>query len=107
MPHRRGRGVEHEGDQLHQRTDNQRHGDGHDHQQHGIGRSIRRDTVTPPTVLVTDMGDESLLLDQLEGWRDGPNTHPSRADAGPLWRKLATAFGATDPSSISAQGEAL
>lgn len=71
------------------------HGDGHSEQTpSGIGCSIRPGTAVPPTVLVADMGDGSLLL---EGWRDGPSAYLSVADAIPLRRELARAFGSAAP----------
>jgi hypothetical protein len=69
--------VEHQGIQPHQNTDDQRHGDGQDHQQRGVGRSIRPGMAVPTTVLVADMGDESLFL---QGWRDGPSAYLSPAE---------------------------
>jgi hypothetical protein len=44
-------------------------------------------------VLVADMGDGSLFL---QGWRDGPSAHLSPADAVPLRRELAAAFGSAE-----------
>lgn len=56
-------------------------------------RSICPNTAVPRSVLVSDMGDGSLLL---EGWRDGPNAYLSPADAVPFKRQLAAAFGSSD-----------
>lgn len=92
--------MQHEGDRADQNTDNPRRGDGQDHQQ----RSIRPGTAVPPTVLVADMGDGSLLL---EGWRDGPSTYLSPTDAVPLRQELARAFGSPDLTPSSSKGEAL
>ncbi|MBV9140860.1 MAG: hypothetical protein JO115_08070 [Pseudonocardiales bacterium] len=57
--------------------------------QRGIGLSLRPGTSVPPRVLVSDLGDGSLLL---QGWRDGPSAHLNPADAVPLRRELAAAF---------------
>ncbi|MGH3813016.1 MAG: hypothetical protein ACRDUV_11235 [Pseudonocardiaceae bacterium] len=59
--------MEHEGNQPHQGTDSQRHGDGQDQQQLGSGHSIRPGTAVPPTVFVADIGDG------FQCWRDGPS----------------------------------
>lgn len=58
----------------------------------GGGRSIRPGTAVPSRVLVSDMGDGSLLL---EGWREGPSAYLSPADALPFRRQLAVAFGSS------------
>jgi hypothetical protein len=76
---------------------------GQDHQQLGIGRSIRPGTAAPTTVLVADMGDGSLLL---EGWREGPSAYLCPTDAAPLRHELAKAFGSTDLTPGSSEGEA-
>ncbi len=68
----------------------------------GIERSIRPGTAVPPTVLVGDMGDGSLLL---AGWRDGPSAYLCPADAVPLRRELASAFSPDLPPNRG-QGEA-
>ena len=62
-------------------------------QSSGIGRSIRPGTAVPGSVLVSDMGDGSLLL---EAWRQGPSAYLSPADALPFKRQLAAAFGSSD-----------
>ncbi|MGH3900714.1 MAG: hypothetical protein ACRDTA_21200 [Pseudonocardiaceae bacterium] len=59
--------MEHDANQPHQDTDDQRHGDGQHQQQLGSGRSIRPGTAAPPTMLVADIGDGFR-----QGWRDGP-----------------------------------
>lgn len=53
-------------------------------------RSIRPGTTVPAVVVVSDVGDGSLLL---EAWRGGPSAYLSPADAVPLKRQLAVAFG--------------
>ena len=83
--------VQHEGDRA-----------GQNHQQLGIGRSIRPGTAVPPTVLVADMGDGSLLL---EGWRDGPSAYLCPVDAVPLRRELQRAFGSPDSTPSNRQDE--
>ncbi len=73
--------MEHEDNQPHHNTDDQRHGDDQDHQQRGIGRSIRPGTAVPPTVLVADMGDGSLetagMIIEGEVLANGPLTLPA------------------------------
>lgn len=69
----------------------------------GIERSIRPGTAVPPTMLVGDMGDGSLLI---VGWRDGPSAYLCSADAVPLRRELASAFGRPDLLPSSGPGEA-
>lgn len=68
----------------------------------GIGCSIRPGTAVPHSVLVSDMVDGSLLL---EGWRNGPSAYLSPADAMPLRRQLAAAFGSSRRTSNGDQGE--
>lgn len=75
-----------------QDTDEKPHGTSRPRQR-GIGRSLRPGTGVPPRVLVADMGDGSLFL---PGWRDGPSAHLSPADAIPLRRELAAAFGSPE-----------
>ncbi|MGH3927819.1 MAG: hypothetical protein ACRDTT_33965, partial [Pseudonocardiaceae bacterium] len=69
----------------------------------GNRRSIRPGTAVPSTVLVSDMGDGSLLL---EGWRDGPSAYLSPADAVPFRRQLAAAFGNPNLTSSGSRSEA-
>lgn len=68
----------------------------------GTGCSIRPGTAVPRSVLVSGMGDGSLLL---EAWRDGPSAYLSPADAMPLRRQLAVAFGSPDLMQSGSQGE--
>lgn len=67
-----------------------RHADGNGAHMPSKGCSIRPGTAVPCSVLVSNMGDGSLLL---EGWWDGPSAHLSPADAVPFKRQLAAAFG--------------
>jgi hypothetical protein len=67
------------------------------------GCSIRPGTAVPRAVLVSDMGDGSLLL---EAWREGPSAYLSPADAVPFRRQLAVAFGSPHLASSGSQGEA-
>lgn len=76
---------------------------GNGEQSSGTWRSIRPGTAVPGSVLVSDMGDGSLLL---EGWRDGPSAYLSPADAVPFRRQLAAAFGSPDLTLSGSQGEA-
>jgi hypothetical protein len=68
----------------------------------GTGRTIRPGTDVPRSVLVSDMDDGSLLL---EAWRDGPSAYLSPADAVPLRRQLAAAFGGPSLIPSGSQGE--
>ena len=88
-----------------QDTDHQRHGDGQDQQQRGIGRSIRPGTAVTPTAFVSDMGDRSLLTEGC--WRDGPSAYLSPTDTAPLRRELAKAFGVADLTPGGSEGDAL
>lgn len=67
-----------------------------------IGRGIRPGAAVPSTVLVAGVGDGSLLL---KGWRDGPSVYLSAADAVPLRRELARAFGSAELAHRHRQGE--
>ncbi|MGH3695946.1 MAG: hypothetical protein ACRDRX_18465 [Pseudonocardiaceae bacterium] len=68
----------------------------------GAGRSIRPGTAVPSAVLVSDMGDGSLLL---EGWREGPSAYLSPADALTLRRQLAVAFESPPRTPSSGRGD--
>ncbi|MCA1702469.1 MAG: hypothetical protein LC808_04055 [Actinobacteria bacterium] len=81
--------MEHEGYRPHRGTDDERHGDGQDHQQLGIERDVRPGTAMPPTVLVTQLDNGALVL---QGRPDGPRGYLTPADALPLKRELAAAF---------------
>lgn len=59
----------------------------------GTGRSIRPGITVPPTVLVTGLDNGTLIL---QGRPDGPRVWLEPADAGPLRRVLAAAFGCTE-----------
>lgn len=67
------------------------------------GRSIRPGVAVPRSVLVSDMGDGSLLL---EGWRDGPSAYLSAADAMPFRRQLTAAFGKPNFTPSGGRGRA-
>lgn len=92
--------MQHEGGLAGRDTDEQRDGNGQPPKL-GIGRSLRPGTAVPSTVLVGDMGDGSLFL---QGWRDGPSAYLSPADAVPLKRELAAAFGSTQLALRGDQG---
>ncbi len=77
--------------------------DGGEQAPSGAGRSIRPGTAVPSRVLVSDMGDSSLLL---EGWREGPRAYLSPADALPLRRQLTVAFGSPQRTPSTSQGAA-
>lgn len=73
--------------------------------QGGIGYSIRPAVAVPPTVLVADMGNGTMLL---QGWQSGPSAYVCAADAGPLREALAVAFGSDlastgRPAAVQAQ----
>lgn len=69
----------------------------------GTGRSIRPATAVPRSVLASDMGEGSLLL---EAWWEGPSAYLSPADAVLLRRALAAAFGSPDLTPSGNQGRA-
>lgn len=96
--------MEHEGKRPHTGTDDERHGDGQDHRQLDIGRSIRPGVSMPPTVLITELDNGSLIL---QGRPDGPRAHLSPDDAVPLRQELARAFSRIDLTPCDGQGEAL
>jgi hypothetical protein len=68
----------------------------------GTGRSIRPGTAVPRSVLLSDMGEGSLLL---YGWWEGPSAYLSPADAVPLRRALAAAFSSPDLTPSGNQGQ--
>jgi hypothetical protein len=60
--------VEHEGNRPHQGTDDERHGDGQDHQQLGIGRNIRSRIAVPLLQeLVSALGTSDLAPSSGQG----------------------------------------
>lgn len=77
-------------------------GDGNGKQTQAPSDTRRSIRAVPRSVLVSDMGDGSLLL---EGWRDGPNAYLSPADAVPFRRLLAAAFGSTELAHRHSRGE--
>jgi hypothetical protein len=81
--------VEHEGYRPHQSTDDECHGGGQDYQQLGIGRSLQLGTAMPPSVLLTELDNGTLVL---QGRPDGPRVRLSLTDAVPLKRELAAAL---------------
>jgi hypothetical protein len=95
--------VHHQGNQAAQDTDDVLDGQNHDRGQDGIGHSIRPATAVPLTVLVAEMLNGSLLL---QGWRDGPSAYLCPADAAPLKRELAAAFGNPELKPRAADGAA-
>lgn len=84
-----------------QDTDEKPHGISRPRQR-GIGRSLRPGTGVPG-VLVADRGEGSLFL---QSWRDGPSAHLSPADAIPLRRELAAAFGSRELAVHGDQNDA-
>jgi hypothetical protein len=79
------------------------HDDDQDQQQLRIGGSIWSGTAAPPTVLVVDMGNGSLLP---QGRNDEPRASLNPPDAMPLRRKLTAALGRTELTPHNGQGEA-
>jgi hypothetical protein len=97
-------GMQHQGNQAAQDTDDVPHGENHDRGQHAVGHSIRPATAVPLTVLVAEMLNGSLLL---TGWRDGPTAYLSPTDAAPLKRELAGAFGSSESILRADEDESL
>jgi hypothetical protein len=85
--------LEHDGTHAARRTRGVGHGNGRAEQQqsateHGIppGRTV------PPTVLVTELDNGSLIL---QGRPEGPRVWLGPAEAAPLKQELVAAFGRT------------
>jgi hypothetical protein len=79
----------HESNHVGRDTDVQGYGNGQaDQLQRGVGRSVRPCTTMPPTVLMTELDNGTLIL---QGRPDGPRVSLSPADAVPLRRELAIA----------------
>lgn len=95
--------VQHEDGLASRHPHHQRHRADQPLQPH-IARSLRPRTAVPPTLLIADMGDGSVLL---QGWREGPSAYLCPADAAPLKRELAAAFGSTELTPCTDEGEAL
>ena len=95
--------MRYEGDRAGRDTANHRDSDGQDEQLRGTRRSIQPGRAVPPTVLVVNMGDGSLVL---QTWRDGPSVYLSPADAVPLRRDLAAAFTSAALAPLAEQDEA-
>ncbi len=87
--------MQHQGNQSRQNFEWFRRGDdgGRNEQMlSGTGCNIRPDKAVPPTVLVTNLGDGSLVL---QSWRDGPTAYLNPAEAVPLRRVLSAIFANT------------
>lgn len=95
--------MEHEGNQPRRGTDDQCPGDGQNHQQLGTRISIRPKLSMPPTVLVTELDNGTLIL---QGRPDGPRTSLKPDEAVPLRLALAMAFDSPDLTPSIGQGEA-
>lgn len=96
--------MQHEGNQSSQSFEWFRRGDGNGEEtSSGTGHRIRPATAMPPTVLVTNLGDGSLVL---QAWRDGPRAYLSPADAVPLKRVLSAIFESTALALAAKQREA-
>lgn len=92
--------MQHESNHVGRDTDEQCHGNGQtDQLQRSVGRSVRPGTTVPSTVLITELDNGTLIA---QGRPDGPRLHRSPADAMPLRRELAAAFGRTKPGQVLA-----
>jgi hypothetical protein len=69
----------------------------------GVGRSIGPGTAVPSTVLMTELGTGTLIL---QGRPDGPRVRLSQADAVPLRRELTAAFRRTELELCGDQDDA-
>lgn len=85
--------MEHENNAIaNQDTARQGSGNGQGEQQPTTQHGIRPYMTVPPTVLVTELDNGTLILQERP---DGPRAWLSPADAVPLKRELAAAFGRT------------
>ena len=76
-----------------QNVNDQELGDGEDEPQPTTGYHNEPDTAVPPTVLLTELESGALLL---QGTPYGPRRRLSPADAVPIKRELAAAFGSAE-----------
>ncbi len=81
--------MEQEGDCAVRDTENMRHGNGQVDQR-DTGRNIQPCTPVPPTVLVTELNNGTLII---QARPDGLRVRLGPTDAVPLKRELAAAFG--------------
>lgn len=97
--------MQHESNRASRDTDEQGHGNGQaDQQQPAIEHGIQPSTTVPPTVLITELDNGTLIV---QGRPDGPRVWLNPDDAVPLQRELAVVFGRTRPAGASdGQGEA-
>lgn len=91
--------MEHEGNRPHRDTADEPRDDGRELQERGI----RPGTAVPPTVLVTELDNGTLIL---QGRPDGPRVSLKPDEAVPLKRTLARAFSSPDRPPSSRPGEA-
>lgn len=84
--------MQHPSNRASRDTDEQFRGNGQAEQQPATGAAIRLSTIMPPTVLVTELDNGTLIL---QGRPDGPRVWLSPADAVPLRRELVSAFRST------------
>lgn len=94
--------MHHDGNRVGQDTEGLRHGDGTDHDQLGVGGTTGSDVAVPPTVLVTELDNGTLIL---QGRPDGPRVSLTPGQAIALRRELATAFASAGPRLGDGQGE--
>lgn len=80
--------MQHQDDRADHDTNDERRGDGQAPQP-DIRISIRPKSAVPPTVLVTELDNGTLIL---QGRPDGPCVWLEPDDAAPLKRELAAAF---------------
>jgi hypothetical protein len=97
--------VQHETNRAGREADERCHGNGQaDQQQPATEHSIRSGTPMPPTVLVTELDDGTLIL---QGRPDGPRVLLSPDEAVTLKRELVAAFVSTKQAEAGDdQGEA-
>lgn len=86
--------MEHENSAIaHQYTAHQGHDNGQGDQQPGTEHGIRPYMTVPPTILVTELDNGTLIL---QGRPDGPRVWLNPDEAVPLKRELVAAFGRTE-----------
>jgi hypothetical protein len=94
--------VQHRDDRADHDANDEHHSD-EQNQQLGSRIDIPTEMPMPPTVLVTELHNGTLIL---QGRPDGPRVWLEPDEALPLRRALARAFGSPDLVSSSGQGEA-
>ncbi len=97
--------MEHENNRASRDTDDKFHGNGlADQQQPAIKHGIQPSATVPPTVLVTELDNGTLIV---QGRPNGPRVWLNPDEAVPLKRELAVVFGRIRFDGASGgQGEA-